>query len=180
MIFLLHAFIIIAGIAVAVTRSIPPPIFHHPRRAILRPRPLPHHNRPLIHEPVAIPGVARIRGGGCADGDTAGCRIQGREGLIDYAATIAVTRSIPTPISHHPRRALLRPRPHQHYHRPLVHEPVAVPGVAWIRGSGCDDGDTASCCIQGREGLIDYAATIAVDGGYYGMINSMTQNEISR
>ena len=45
---------------------------------------------PLVHEPVAVPGVARIRGDGCAVGDTAGCRIQGREGLIDYAITITI------------------------------------------------------------------------------------------
>ena len=150
----------------AVTRSIPMPISHHPRRALLRPCPHPHHHRPLIHEPVGIPGVARIRGGGCAAGDTAGCRIQGREGLIDYTASMAVTRSIPTSISHHPRRALLRPCPHSHYHRPLVHEPAAVPGVARIRGDGCAVGDTAGCCIQGQEGLIDYAEIMVVDRGY--------------
>ena len=148
--------------SMVVTRSIPTQIFHHPRRALHRPRPHPHHNRPLVYEPVTVPGVARIRRGGCAARDTTGCCIQGREGLIDYAASMAVTRSIPTQIFHHPRRALLRPRPHSHHHRPLIYESVAVPGVARIRGGGCNAGDTAGCCIQGREGMIDYVTTMAV------------------
>ena len=139
---------------IAVTRSIPTPISHHPRRTLFRPH--PHHKRPLVHEPATVLGVARIRGGGCDAGDTAGCRIQGRKSMIDYTVSMVVTRSIPTSISHHPLRALLRPRPHPPHHRPLVHEPVTVPGVARIRGGGCDDGDTAGCYIQGREGLIDY------------------------
>ena len=41
------------------------------KHGILRPRPHPHYYRPLVHEPVADPGVARIWGGGGAAGDYA-------------------------------------------------------------------------------------------------------------